>query len=91
MHADLCTSDCTASWRLLQYLFFFFASYVQVTEERHENSLLKPELEKLREENRVMRELIKKSLRSQGQLLRLENAKLKAEVCMRRHLANSTL
>lgn len=71
--------------------FFFFASYVQVTQERHENSLLKPELEKLREENRVMRELIKKSLRSQGQLLRLENAKLKAEVCMRRHLANSTL
>jgi hypothetical protein len=38
-----------------------------------------------------MRELIKKSLRSQGQLLRLENAKLKAEVCMRRHLANLNL
>ena len=68
---------------------------VQAIQERHENSLLKTEIDKLRDENKQMRETINKSccpncgtatttrdtlLSSEEQHLRIENAKLKAEV-----------
>lgn len=74
------------------------AQSVQATQERHENSLLKSELEKLQEENRALRELVNKSPRCPGcgaaasteeQQPRLENAKLKAEVRMRHQVTNS--
>uniref|UniRef100_A0A0E0C804 START domain-containing protein n=1 Tax=Oryza meridionalis TaxID=40149 RepID=A0A0E0C804_9ORYZ len=74
----------------------------QAVQERHENSLLKSELEKLQDEHRAMRELAKKPSRcpncgvvaassaaaadaataadTREQRLRLENAKLKAEI-----------
>lgn len=76
--------------------FFFFIIYLfQAIQERHENSLLKGEMEKLRDENKAMREAINKaccpncgtattsrdtSMNSEEQQLRIENAKLKAEV-----------
>lgn len=68
---------------------------MQAIQERHENSLLKTEMEKLRDENKAMRETIQKSccpncgsattsrdttLTTQEQQLRIENARLKAEV-----------
>lgn len=69
---------------------------VQAIQERHENSLLKTEMDKLRDENRSMRETIKKAccpscgfatsskdstmMTTEEQQLRIENAKLKAEV-----------
>ncbi|KAF7814256.1 homeobox-leucine zipper protein GLABRA 2 [Senna tora] len=64
---------------------------IKAIQERHENSLLKSEMDKLREENKAMRETVTKasclncactaipSSSSQHQLL-LENAKLKAEI-----------
>lgn len=67
----------------------------QTIQERHENSLLKSEIEKLREENKAMREAINKaccpncgmattsrdtSMTTEEQQLRIENARLKAEV-----------
>ena len=70
---------------------------LQAIQERHENSLLKTEIEKLREENKAMRETINKAccpncgmattsrdaaMSTEEQQLRIENAKLKAEVCV---------
>lgn len=68
----------------------------QAIQERHENTLLKAEMEKLREENKAMREISKKKIgcpncgtadATQDDLvfttteqLRIKNAKLKAEV-----------
>ncbi|XP_022861561.1 homeobox-leucine zipper protein GLABRA 2-like, partial [Olea europaea var. sylvestris] len=61
-------------------------------QERHENSLLKTEMEKIREENKVLRENFKKSCcpncgfatsgkdATEEQQLRIENARLKEEV-----------
>lgn len=72
---------------------FLFA--LQAIQERHENSLLKAEIDKLREENKTMRETINKaccpncgtattsrdsSITTEEQQLRIENAKLKVEV-----------
>ena len=69
--------------------------WVQAIQERHENSLLKTEMEKLRDENKAMREQINKAccpncgtattsreaaLITEEQQLRIENARLKAEV-----------
>ena len=82
------------------FLYIIFASvngvaHLQGMQERHENSLLKQELEKLREENKARRETINKvccpncgtattskdgSMTTEEQQLRVENAKLKAEV-----------
>lgn len=68
---------------------------MQAIQERHENSLLKSEIDKLNEENRSLRESMKKQscpkcgfaspnldavLDSEDQKLRTENARLKAEV-----------
>lgn len=72
-----------------------FPIRLQAMQERHENSLMKSEMEKLREENRSMREAINKSCcpncgsltsnseptrTTEDQQLRIENAKLRAEV-----------
>lgn len=72
---------------------------LQAIQERHENSLLKSEMEKLRDENKAMRETIKKSccpncgsatsskdsiMTTEEQQLRIENARLKAEVSNRK-------
>lgn len=68
---------------------------LQAIQERHENSLLKSELDKLGEENKLLREAIKKGTCTNcgfgssskdvttyidEQQLRVENTKLKAEV-----------
>ncbi|KAJ6394684.1 hypothetical protein OIU77_023815 [Salix suchowensis] len=69
---------------------------IKTIQERHENSLLKSEMDKLREDNKRMRENIKKACcpncgtattrrdtaftSTEEQQLRIENAKLKAEV-----------
>lgn len=71
---------------------------LQAIQERHENSLLKTELDKLKEENKAMREIITKSccpncgmvtatidasMSIEEKQLLIENVKLKAEVmCM---------
>lgn len=68
----------------------------QAIQERHENTLLKAEMEKLREENKAMREISKKKIGCPNcgtadatqddivftttEQLRIKNAKLKAEV-----------
>lgn len=72
---------------------------MQAIQERHENSLLKSEIDKLRDENRAMRESMKKQscpncgfpspskealTPTQDHKLRTENSKLKAEV--RKHV-----
>lgn len=68
---------------------------LQAIQERHENSLLKTEMDKLRDENKALRETIKKSccpncgsatsskdssLAIEEHQLRIENARLKSEV-----------
>ncbi|KAL5221929.1 hypothetical protein ABZP36_026642 [Zizania latifolia] len=81
------------SARQVKFWFQNRRTQIKAIQERHENSLLKSELEKLQEEHRAMRELVKKPSRcpncgvagdaaasaTQEQRLRLENAKLKAE------------
>ncbi|TVU35032.1 hypothetical protein EJB05_16898, partial [Eragrostis curvula] len=68
---------------------FWFQNRRTQIKERQENSLLRSEMDKLQEENRAMRELIKKpspcpscgvASGNEEHLLRLENAKLKAEI-----------
>ncbi|KAL5729191.1 hypothetical protein ACHQM5_002172 [Ranunculus cassubicifolius] len=81
--------------RQVKFWFQNRRTQIKAVQERHENSLLKSELEKLREENRLMRESIKKAccpncglatssrdstLTAEEQQLRMENARLKAEV-----------
>ncbi|KAL6614477.1 hypothetical protein ACP70R_036747 [Stipagrostis hirtigluma subsp. patula] len=83
------------SARQVKFWFQNRRTQIKAIQERHENSLLKSELEKLQEENRAMRELTKKLSRcpscgvattssdaaaTDEQLLRLENAKLRAEL-----------
>lgn len=68
---------------------------MQAIQERHENSLLKSEMDKLREENKAMREQINKAccpncgtattsqdpaVTAEEPQLKIENARLKAEV-----------
>ena len=71
---------------------------MQAIQERHENSLLKTEIEKLKEKNKALRETVNKAccpncgvattsrdgaMPTEEQQLRIENAKLKAEVNLR--------
>uniref|UniRef100_A0A0E0JP01 Homeobox domain-containing protein n=1 Tax=Oryza punctata TaxID=4537 RepID=A0A0E0JP01_ORYPU len=93
------------SARQVKFWFQNRRTQIKAVQERHENSLLKSELEKLQDEHRAMRELAKKPSRcpncgvaaassdaaaadaaadTREQRLRLENAKLKTEVCMHR-------
>ncbi|GFZ08056.1 HD-ZIP IV family of homeobox-leucine zipper protein with lipid-binding START domain-containing protein [Actinidia rufa] len=70
-------------------------SFWKAIQERHENSLLKTEMDKLRDENKSLRETIKKSacpncgfatssrdssVATEEQQLRIENARLKSEI-----------
>ncbi|XVE88882.1 hypothetical protein DITRI_Ditri19aG0104300 [Diplodiscus trichospermus] len=81
--------------RQVKFWFQNRRTQIKAMQERHENSLLKQELEKLREENKAVRETINKacclncgmattsrdgSMTTEEQQLRIENAKLKAEV-----------
>ncbi|KDP37249.1 hypothetical protein JCGZ_06305 [Jatropha curcas] len=81
--------------RQVKFWFQNRRTQIKAIQERHENSLLKTEMEKLREENKAMRETINKAccpncgmattsrdtaLTTEEQQLRIENAKLKVEV-----------
>ncbi|KAF9622927.1 hypothetical protein IFM89_035160 [Coptis chinensis] len=82
--------------RQVKFWFQNRRTQIKAVQERHENSLLKTELEKLQEENRAMREVIKNAccpncgllatssrdviMTTEEQQLRIENARLKAEV-----------
>ncbi|XP_074275987.1 homeobox-leucine zipper protein GLABRA 2 isoform X1 [Silene latifolia] len=82
--------------RQVKFWFQNRRTQIKAIQERHENSLLKTELEKLRDENKSLRDNIEKSscpncgfatasgdtaLAADGQQqLRIENARLKAEV-----------
>ncbi|KAF6164417.1 hypothetical protein GIB67_025243 [Kingdonia uniflora] len=80
--------------RQVKFWFQNRRTQIKAVQERHENSLLKSEMDKLRDENLCMRETIKKAccpncgfatsskdVSSTGeQQLRIENAKLKAEI-----------
>ncbi|XVF24972.1 hypothetical protein REPUB_Repub13aG0173200 [Reevesia pubescens] len=81
--------------RQVKFWFQNRRTQIKAIQERHENSLLKQEMEKLRYENKAMRETINKaccpncgmattskdgSMTTEEQQLRIENVKLKAEV-----------
>ncbi|GKV27039.1 hypothetical protein SLEP1_g36246 [Rubroshorea leprosula] len=81
--------------RQVKFWFQNRRTQIKAIQERHENSLLKQEMDKLREENKAMRDTINKAccpncgtattsrdgaLTTEEQQLRIENAKLKAEV-----------
>ncbi|KAI4355626.1 hypothetical protein L6164_004379 [Bauhinia variegata] len=81
--------------RQVKFWFQNRRTQIKAIQERHENSLLKTEIEKLREENKATRETINKAccpncgmvttsrdaaMSTEEQQLRIENAKLKAEV-----------
>ncbi|GAV64461.1 Homeobox domain-containing protein/START domain-containing protein [Cephalotus follicularis] len=81
--------------RQVKFWFQNRRTQIKAIQERHENSLLKSELDKLRDENKAMRETINKAccpncgmattsrdaaMTTEDQQLRIENAKLKAEV-----------
>ncbi|EXB74519.1 Homeobox-leucine zipper protein GLABRA 2 [Morus notabilis] len=81
--------------RQVKFWFQNRRTQIKAIQERHENSLLKSEIDKLRDENKSLREQINKSccpncgtstvsrdatMTTEEQQLRIENAKLKAEV-----------
>ncbi|CAA2974534.1 homeobox-leucine zipper protein GLABRA 2 [Olea europaea var. sylvestris] len=78
--------------RQVKFWFQNRRTQIKAIQERHENSLLKTEMEKIREENKVLRETIKKSCclscgfatsrkdATEEQQLRIENARLKEEL-----------
>ncbi|KAL5575171.1 hypothetical protein UlMin_016870 [Ulmus minor] len=81
--------------RQVKFWFQNRRTQIKAIQERHENSLLKTEMERLRDDNKALREQINKSccpncgtatvtrdanMTSEEQQLRIENAKLKAEV-----------
>ncbi|WCJ40787.1 Homeobox-leucine zipper protein GLABRA 2 [Euphorbia peplus] len=81
--------------RQVKFWFQNRRTQIKAIQERHENSLLKTEMDKLRDENKAMREAIGKascpncgsattsrdaSFTTEEQQLRIENAKLKSEV-----------
>ncbi|KAL3511778.1 hypothetical protein ACH5RR_024495 [Cinchona calisaya] len=82
--------------RQVKFWFQNRRTQIKAIQERHENSLLKTEMEKLRDENKALRETIQKascpkcgfatstskdsSIATDQQQLRIENARLKAEV-----------
>uniref|UniRef100_I1MCR2 Homeobox-leucine zipper protein GLABRA 2 n=1 Tax=Glycine max TaxID=3847 RepID=I1MCR2_SOYBN len=81
--------------RQVKFWFQNRRTQIKAIQERHENSLLKSEIEKLKEKNKTLRETINKAccpncgvpttsrdgaMPTEEQQLRIENAKLKAEV-----------
>ncbi|WOL11040.1 homeobox-leucine zipper protein GLABRA 2 [Canna indica] len=92
------------SARQVKFWFQNRRTQIKAVQERHENSLLKSEIEKLQEENRTMRETIKKAscphcgfttlskdttMTTEEQQLRIENARLKAEIEKLRRIQGS--
>ncbi|XP_039118132.1 homeobox-leucine zipper protein GLABRA 2, partial [Dioscorea cayenensis subsp. rotundata] len=91
--------------RQVKFWFQNRRTQIKALQERHENSLLKTEMEKLQEENKSLREMIKKAccpncglaisskdtvMTSEEQQLRIENARLKAEVKELTEVKNGT-
>ncbi|KAL2539229.1 Homeobox-leucine zipper protein GLABRA 2 [Abeliophyllum distichum] len=78
--------------RQVKFWFQNRRTQIKAIQERHENSLLKTEMEKIQEENKALRETIEKSScpncgfatstkdATEEQQIRIENAKLKEEV-----------
>ncbi|KAJ0440783.1 putative transcription factor & lipid binding HD-SAD family [Helianthus annuus] len=79
--------------RQVKFWFQNRRTQIKAIQERHENSLLKSELDTLRDENKLLREMIKKgtcsncgssskdaTTNNEEQQLRVENAKLKAQI-----------
>ncbi|XP_052183903.1 homeobox-leucine zipper protein GLABRA 2 isoform X2 [Diospyros lotus] len=77
--------------RQVKFWFQNRRTQIKAIQERHENSLLKNEMEKLRDENKSLRETINKACcpncgfatsarDAEDQQLRIENARLKAEI-----------
>ncbi|XP_057451210.1 homeobox-leucine zipper protein GLABRA 2 [Lotus japonicus] len=81
--------------RQVKFWFQNRRTQIKAIQERHENSLLKTEIDKLKEKNKSLREIINKAccpncgvpttsrdgaMPTEEQQLRIENAKLKAEV-----------
>ncbi|KAM7480466.1 hypothetical protein LguiA_028679 [Lonicera macranthoides] len=81
--------------RQVKFWFQNRRTQIKAIQERHENSLLKTEMDKIRDENKALRETIKKSccpncgsatsskdssLATEEHHLRIENARLKSEV-----------
>ncbi|XP_020263950.1 homeobox-leucine zipper protein GLABRA 2 isoform X2 [Asparagus officinalis] len=81
--------------RQVKFWFQNRRTQIKAMQERHENSLLKSEMDKLREENHHMREAMKKvscpncgfntvsndsAITTEEQQLRIENARLRAEI-----------
>lgn len=81
--------------RQVKFWFQNRRTQIKAIQERHENSLLKSEMDKLRDENKLLRETVKKGTcpncgfgssskdaitLTDEQQLRVENAKLKAEI-----------
>ncbi|CAJ1955246.1 unnamed protein product [Sphenostylis stenocarpa] len=81
--------------RQVKFWFQNRRTQIKAIQERHENSLLKSEIEKLKEKNKSLRETVNKAccpncgvpttsrdgaMPTEEQQLRIENAKLKAEV-----------
>ncbi|KAI3521597.1 hypothetical protein L1887_11068 [Cichorium endivia] len=77
--------------RQVKFWFQNRRTQIKAIQERHENSLLKSEMDRLRYENKLLRDTIKKgtcpncgfgssSKDTDQQQLRIENAKLKAEI-----------
>ncbi|GAB4842239.1 Homeobox-leucine zipper protein GLABRA 2 [Ancistrocladus abbreviatus] len=81
--------------RQVKFWFQNRRTQIKAIQERHENSLLKTEIEKLKEENKSLREAVQKAscpncgfattsrdatVSAEDQQLRVENARLKAEV-----------
>lgn len=81
--------------RQVKFWFQNRRTQIKAIQERHENSLLKSEMDKLRDENKLLRETVKKGTCpncgfgssskdavtfTDEQQLRVENAKLKAEI-----------
>uniref|UniRef100_A0A7N0REU8 Uncharacterized protein n=1 Tax=Kalanchoe fedtschenkoi TaxID=63787 RepID=A0A7N0REU8_KALFE len=81
--------------RQVKFWFQNRRTQIKAIQERHENSLLKSEMDKLRDENKSMREIINNSccpncgnatiskdssITTEEQHLRIENARLKSEV-----------
>ncbi|XP_026660364.2 homeobox-leucine zipper protein GLABRA 2 isoform X2 [Phoenix dactylifera] len=92
---QLLSKQLGLSARQVKFWFQNRRTQIKAIQERHENSLLKSEIDKLRDENRAMRQMINKAccpncgfatsskdtaMTTEEQQLRIENARLKAEI-----------
>nr|XP_010920411.1 homeobox-leucine zipper protein GLABRA 2 isoform X2 [Elaeis guineensis] len=92
---ELLSKQLGLSARQVKFWFQNRRTQIKAIQERHENSLLKSEIDKLRDENRAMRQMINKAccpncgfatsskdttMTTEEQQLRIEIARLKAEI-----------